>query len=276
MDIFDIKRKDILDFDRYMDLKQPGFGGPASAEAYKDDKGVRVNKEPKLAKYQNTMERHELWSHPHYDSTYKAATNDIVYRQEGKKSTNYADPYHTAIPVKIIAEGALESFDDFMLVTEQYSKDNQVISVRNIALAEDELDKAKIDWDGFADAPSGINGRSFTKDGQVVAYYDEDAKDLFITPEAGTMSDEDHASMYGDDWPEPSEEGPADDYNTDYEEGGPDLEAESDLLSVSALDDIESELESYEEGGYGDEEEGDDEGPNEDEEGREVPLTSEE
>lgn len=264
MEVFDTKRRDILDFDRYMDLKQPGFGGPASAEAYADAKGNRVNKEPKLAQFQHTMERHELWSHPHYDSTYKAATNDIVYKQEGKKPTNYADPYHTAIPVKIIAEGAIPSFEDFILLTEQYSKDNKVISVRNIALAEDELDKAKIDWDGFADAPSGINGKSFTKDGNIVAYYDEDAKDLFITPEAGTMSDEDHARMYGDDIDSTDEVQPQDDYYSD-EEDGRDLDAESDLLSATALDDIEAELESYEEGGE------DEEG-----EGNEVPLTSEE
>jgi len=212
------------------------------------------------------MERHELWSHPHYDSTYKGATNDIVYKQEGKTPTNYADPYHTAIPVKIIAEGALTSFEDFLLLTEQYSKDNKVISVRNIALAEDELDKAKIDWDGFADSPPGINGKSFTKDGQIVAYYDEDAKDLFITPEAGTMSDEDHATMYGDKIEDVPDEAPNDDdYYSDDEEGT-DLDAESDLLSVNALDDIEAELESYEEGG-------DDE---DDEEGNEVPTTSEE
>ena len=265
MEIFDTKRRDILDFDRYMDLKQPGFGGPASAEAYSDGKGNRVNKSPKLSQFQHTMERHELFKHPHYDSTYKAATNDLVYKQEGKKSTNYADPYHTALPVKIIAEGAIPSFEDFLLLTEQYSKDNKVISVRNIALAEDELDKMKLDWDGFADAPSGINGKSFTKDGEIVAYYDEDAKDLFITPNAGTMSDEDHARMYGDNMDDSTEEDiPNDDDYYSDEEDDYDGDGEPDLLSTTALDSIEAELESYEEGGEDDEEEG-----------NEVPLTSE-
>jgi len=267
MEVFDTKRRDILDFDRYMDLTQPGFGGPASGELYKDDKGNRINKAPKLAQYQHTMERHELFKSPHYDSTYKAATNDIVYKQEGKKSTNYADPYHTAIPVKVIGEGfAITSFDSFL--NEQYSRENQeTISVRNIALAEDELDKRKIDWDGFGAAPSGINGKAFTKDGQVVAYYDEDAKDLMIGSNAGTMSDEDHASMYGDNIEEPDESEPQDDYENYDDEDGVDLEGESDLLSATALDDIESELESYEEGGDEDEDE---------EEGNEVPTTSEE
>ena len=39
MEMFDAHRRDILNFDNYMDLKKPGFGGPNSAMALRDGKG---------------------------------------------------------------------------------------------------------------------------------------------------------------------------------------------------------------------------------------------
>lgn len=256
MEVFNVKRRDIFDFDRFMDLKQPGFGGPASAEAYKDEKGNRVNKEPKLKEFQHTMERHELWKSPHYDSTYKAATNDIVYKQDGKTPTNYADPYHTAIPVKIISDKmqenyAITSFTDFL--NEQAQPGDQTISVRNVHLAEDELDKLKIDWDGFEAPPSGIRGKSFTKDGKVVAWYDEDAKDLIIADDAGTMSDEDHAAMYGDEPSQGDADGDGipdeDDFSDDNEDGYADIGDEFGSGDESDIAEVERLLASFEEDG---------------------------
>lgn len=98
MEMFDTHRRDILNFDNYMDLKKPGFGGPASAMPLRDEKGKIVNNKPKLAGFQRTVERDPAFSHPVYDPTYKAMTGDLVYKQEGKKAFKY-DDQRTGIPV---------------------------------------------------------------------------------------------------------------------------------------------------------------------------------
>lgn len=99
MEMFDAHRRDIFTFDDYMDLKKPGFGGPASAIALRDARGKKINKSPKLDGYQRTVERDPAFSHPVYNSTYKAMTHDLVYKQENKKPFKYTDPYRTAVPV---------------------------------------------------------------------------------------------------------------------------------------------------------------------------------
>jgi hypothetical protein len=98
MEMFDTHRRDILNFDNYMDLKKPGFGGPASAQALKDEKGKLINTKPRLAGFQRTVERDPAFSHTVYDPTYKAMTGDLVYKQEGKKAFTY-DDQRTGIPV---------------------------------------------------------------------------------------------------------------------------------------------------------------------------------
>jgi hypothetical protein len=98
MEMFDTHRRDILNFDNYMDLKKPGFGGPKSAMQLKDGNGKLVNTKPKLAGFQRTVERNPAFSHPVYDPTYKAMTGDLVYKQEGKKPFTY-DDQRTGIPV---------------------------------------------------------------------------------------------------------------------------------------------------------------------------------
>ena len=98
MEMFDTHRRDILNFDNYMDLKKPGFGGPASAMALRDGKGKIINTKPKLAGFQRTVERDPAFSHPVYDPTYKAMTGDLVYKQEGRKAFKYDDQI-TGIPV---------------------------------------------------------------------------------------------------------------------------------------------------------------------------------
>ena len=98
MEIFNVKRRDVYDFDQYMDLKKPGFGGPKSAMMYKDGRGKLVNQKPKLKEYQRQVERHPQFGHQVYNPTYKAMTHDLVYKQSGKKPYNYRDPYLTAIP----------------------------------------------------------------------------------------------------------------------------------------------------------------------------------
>lgn len=117
MEMFDTHRRDILNFDNYMDLKKPGFGGPASAMPLRDGKGKIVNDKPKLAGFQRTVERDPAFSHPVYDPTYKAMTGDLVYKQEGKKPFTY-DDQRTGIPVvqmDPLKEGkAVFSFERFI------------------------------------------------------------------------------------------------------------------------------------------------------------------
>lgn len=118
MEIFNAKRRDIYDFDSYMDLKKPGFGGPMSAVKYKDGKGNLVNNKPKLKEYQRQVERHPLFNHQVYDPTYKAMTHDLVYKQSKKKPFTYRDPYLTGLPVvdmtKMQEGKAVQSFESFI------------------------------------------------------------------------------------------------------------------------------------------------------------------
>lgn len=121
MEMFNVHRRDVFNFDNYMDLKKPGFGGPNSAVAFKDKSGKRVVDNPKLKDFQRVVERDPMFASKHYDSTYKAMTHDIIYKQEKKKPVDYRDPYLTALPVVDITkveEGlSYTSFEKF--VTEQ-------------------------------------------------------------------------------------------------------------------------------------------------------------
>jgi hypothetical protein len=129
MEMFDTHRRDILNFDNYMDLKKPGFGGPASAMPLRDGKGKIVNNKPKLAGFQRTVERDPAFSHPVYDPTYKAMTGDLVYKQEGKKAFTY-DDQRTGIPVvqmDPLKEGkAYSSFNRFINEAEDDELENEM------------------------------------------------------------------------------------------------------------------------------------------------------
>ena len=100
MEIFDVHRRDVYNFDDYMDLKKPGFGGPSSAEPmYTESRGKvkRVNKDPKLKEFQRTVHRpiqNNQFTHEVYNPTYKAIGGDLVHKQEvGKNPYDYPDPY---------------------------------------------------------------------------------------------------------------------------------------------------------------------------------------
>jgi len=210
MEMFNVHRRDIMNFDNYMNLKKPGFGGPSSAKLFKDGSGKRVNQDPRLKEYQRVVERDPMFSHPHYNSTYKAVTNDLVYKQEKKKPVTYADPYHTGLPMVNVAESANSglshsSFESF--INEMYDEDYGAnpgmggetrVPCRNEDKAEDILLDMKIDWDGWDEAPVGT-GKSFTKDGDIVAYFDDSVRphELVILPEAEMMSDEEHSRILG-------------------------------------------------------------------------------
>jgi hypothetical protein len=100
MDMFNTKRRDVYDFDSYMDLKNPGFGGAKSALP-----AVKIGKEEKLNGYRRVVKRDPLFG-DHYDSTYKAMTHDVVYKQEGEDAFDYNHGI-TGIPV-VDLEDALE------------------------------------------------------------------------------------------------------------------------------------------------------------------------
>jgi hypothetical protein len=104
MEMFNTHRRDLLGFEDYMDLKKPGFGGPKSAIPARDAKGKLVDKTPKLAQHRRVVERDPAFSHKVWDSTYKAMTHDLVYKQEGKKPFTYPDPYVTAVPTVQLGE----------------------------------------------------------------------------------------------------------------------------------------------------------------------------
>jgi hypothetical protein len=117
MEMFNTHRRDILNFDNYMDLRKPGFGGPKSAIELRDARGNMNDRDPKLKEFRRTVERDPAFSHPVYDPTYKAMTGDLVYRQEKKKPFTYDDRI-TGIPVveiEPVEEGrAYSSFTRFI------------------------------------------------------------------------------------------------------------------------------------------------------------------
>jgi hypothetical protein len=122
MDLFDVKRRDVLDFDNYMNLKKPEFGGPKSAEYARDLKTGKPlpteSKKNRLSSHRRVVERDPMWGSPHYNSTYKALTHDLVYKQAGKKPFTYADPYMTGIAtVEVgkydVKESLIPTFESF-------------------------------------------------------------------------------------------------------------------------------------------------------------------
>ena len=261
--MFNVHRRDIMDFDNYMDLKKPGFGGPNSAKALRDNSGKKVNKDPRLAEYQRVVSRDPAFSHPVYDPTYKAMTHDLVYKQEKKKPFTYTDPYHTGIPVVNVAEGkCAPSFNSFINeMQDEYGANpmggNETrIACRNEEKAEDILLDMKVDWDGWDEAPTGT-GKSFTKDGDIVAYFDDSVRphQLVILPEAESMSDEEYGKIMKPDAEMPmddEEEEVEDTYYKEEEDGSEEEEEEYEeapkamTKSSKSIDDIERMLKSFE------------------------------
>ncbi len=256
--MFNVNRRDILNFDNYMDLKKPGFGGPASARQLKDARGRRVNPNPKLKEYQRVVERDPMFSHPHYNSTYKAMTHDLVYKQEGKKPFTYRDPYLTAVPTveyDFANEGrSYESFEQFINESEEGEMMQAepkaaatVLPIRGksdneaIGDAEEKLMAAQVDWDDLVqtkqDKQTGRLRVDFIDaDGDLVAYMDH--RTLHIMPEAmGTLSKEklDYYMTPSDDMMQ----------RTKYaEKYGPEEEEEPEMASV--LDTEDEEEDSWE------------------------------
>lgn len=210
MEMFNVHRRDILDFDNYMDLKKPGFGGPASAIALRDAKGKKLNKNPKLDKYQRTVERDPAFSHPVYDPTYKAMTHDLVYKQDGKKPFTYRDPYLTAVPVinyEPMKEGkSYTSFTQF--INERFegvTGKEQRVDLRGksdadaLSDAEEKLFNMNLDWDEFTTSQDGSRIDYMDQDGDLVAYVDVKSRKMYVMPEAGEMTPERRRFLTGEE-----------------------------------------------------------------------------
>ena len=123
MDIFDVHRRDVYNFDQYMDLKKPGFGGNDSLIYDRDGNGKKTSESSdKLKDYRRVVKRDPLFKSAHYNSTYKAMSHDLVYKQEGEKPVTYPDPYLTGIATVEVGEYEKEetnesvhaSFDSFL------------------------------------------------------------------------------------------------------------------------------------------------------------------
>ena len=120
MDIFDVYRRDVYSFDQYMDLKKPGFGGNDALIYDRDAKGKKASESNKLKEYRRVVKRDPLFKSSHYNSTYKAMSHDLVYKQEGEKPVTYRDPYLTGIATVEVGEyehadeSVLPSFEKFI------------------------------------------------------------------------------------------------------------------------------------------------------------------
>lgn len=278
--MFNVHRRDVFNFDDYMDLKKPGFGGPNSAKEYRDGRGNIANPKPKLKEYQRVVERDPLFSHPHYNSTYKAMTHDVVYKQAKKKPFDYKDPYITALPVVQVGamqEGlACSSFENFLNEAEMESsmEGGRMFKLRGatardaMAMAEDILLDERIEYDALADAPEGITGRGFkNKNGELVAYVDVDRRELVVLPTATQMSDREYQRIqdpnagYSSQKPEMDDDDMYDDLedrDREYYEEDEDDSAEVDDSDFEDVvddeegsdeeSDVEALLRSFEEG----------------------------
>jgi len=246
MEMFNTHRRDILDFDNYMDLKKPGFGGPNSAIPLKDGRGKLINDEPKLSKYHRTVERHPAFSHPVYDPTYKAMTHDLVYKQEGKKPFKYRDPYLTAVPVieydPVEEKKSYTSFTKFINESQESQVEEIVLRGKGdddaISDAEDKLFQKNIDWDNFFISGSGERIDYTDADGDLVAYVDIKARRLYIMPDAAQMPEEKVKFLKGTDSSREEEElDREDDYYRDDEESFK-MEEPSSPSDIKQIEDL--------------------------------------
>jgi hypothetical protein len=258
MEMFDTHRRDILDFDNYIDLRKPGFGGPASAIPLRDRNGKKLNQNPKLSKYQRTVERDPAFSHPVYDPTYKAMTHDLVYKQEGKKPFKYRDPYLTAVPV--IEYEPMEERKSCLSFTQFINEASVGVTGREeridlrgkgdddaISDAEEKLFQKKIDWDDFYISKEGTRVDYMDADGDLVAYIDVPGRKLYLMPEAGTMSDEKYKFLSGAEASSQEDEDFEDKDDTFYSEEEADFSEPMGGEQSTDLKQIEDLLRSFEE-----------------------------
>jgi len=132
MEIFNLRSNDVYDFDQYMDLSKPSFGGPKQAIEWDSKK-----KRKTLEKWTNTVKRYHSsengTEHPNYDPTWKAFTSDLVHKQAGKKPSEirHAIPTTGTIELKenkansmsikqtLLNEGRIALFEEFQQLSKE-------------------------------------------------------------------------------------------------------------------------------------------------------------
>lgn len=200
METFDVKSRTVFTFDRFMDMKKEGFGGPNTAEPYRNEAGKVVAKN-KLGDYQRVIERHPSFSHPVNDPTYKAMTHDLVYKQAKKKAFDY-DSYSTGIPV-VNMERTNESrihTDFYDFVCEQVGGET-IVPLRGktdkdaIGDAEEKMMQSKLSWDEYVPNRRGNRIDYLDANGDLVAYLDLPKRKLYVMPDAPLMSDDAHREL---------------------------------------------------------------------------------
>ena len=86
----------------------------------KNANGKKTSESDKLKDYRRVVKRDPLFKNPHYNSTYKAMSHDLVYKQEGEKPVTYPDPYITGVATVEVGEwddtneSTLPSFNEFI------------------------------------------------------------------------------------------------------------------------------------------------------------------
>jgi len=113
MDMFNVKRRDYPNVEKFSDMKAKPYGGPKEAMPFDPN-----SKKEKLEKYQRVIDRNpdmEGGNFNHnYDPTWKAITRDVVSRAANKKPFNpmYAKP--TTATTKAVEEGKILRFEQFL------------------------------------------------------------------------------------------------------------------------------------------------------------------
>ena len=145
MDIFDVHRRDVYNFDQYMDLKKPGFGGNDSLIYGRDASGKSTSESDKLKDYRRVVKRDPAFKSTHYNSTYKAMSHDLVYKQEGEKPVTYPDPYLTGIATVEVGEYETEETNESTIPTfSNFINENKDLtgSVKKSVEINDNVEKA--------------------------------------------------------------------------------------------------------------------------------------
>jgi len=117
MDMFDVKRRDIPDFNKFLDIKVES-SEYIKKKPFRDASGKQLPKD-KLKGYQNEIERDPTFSNNVYDPTYRAMTHDVVYKQSTDKEPFDYKTHPEHVPgiavTNVNNEGkAITVFDDYL------------------------------------------------------------------------------------------------------------------------------------------------------------------
>jgi len=177
-----------------MNLKNPGFGGPKSAQKLRSDNGKIINSDRKLQNFQHTVERHEAFKHDVYNPTYKAMGGDLVNKQEkGENPYDYDDLYdnmgiatvergskHTSKPKYEVGhtnEGKCYDFATFVLESAAPENEEEIWEDCEEEIEDDEELKEGKKWIGDAiKQPGALRKKMGKKEGEKITIGEIDKK----------------------------------------------------------------------------------------------------